>query len=123
MASLSDFLHQIHANSGDWAAIELSDHQRLVPARCDELLFYIVLEGEVRIAIRTGGSLALVPSDVAIIFGGIAHQIETGAPRAAVPFDYFGTGHDLDIPPILRICAGPSGARLLVGRIGINWPI
>jgi AraC-like DNA-binding protein len=123
MASLSDFLHQIHANSGDWAAIELRGDQRLVPTRCDELLFHIVLEGEVRIAIRAGGSLVLAPSDVAIIFGGIAHQIETGTPSAAVPFDYFGTGHDLDIPPVLRIGTGAPVARLLVGRIGISWPI
>jgi AraC-like DNA-binding protein len=123
MASLSDFLHQIHANSGDWAAIELRGDQRLLPARCDELLFYIVLEGEVRIATRTGGSLALVPSDVAIIFGGIAHQIETGTADNGTDFEYFAKSHDLDIPPVLKLGSGRLSARLLVGRIGISWPI
>jgi AraC family transcriptional activator of mtrCDE len=123
MANLSDFLHQIHANSGDWVAIELRGDQRLLPARCDELLFYIVLDGEVRMAIRASGSLALVPSDVAIIFGGIAHQIETGAPDGGASFDYFGERHDLDIPPVLGIGNGALSARLLVGRIGISWPI
>ena len=123
MANLSDFLHQIHANSGDWTALELGDDQRLLPARCDELLFYIVLDGAVRIAIRSGGSLALAPSDVAIVFGGIAHQIETGAPKTGQPFDYFGKRHDLDVPPVLRVGGQPAAARLLVGRIGISWPI
>ena len=123
MASLSDFLHQIHANSGDWAAIELRGDRRLLPTRCDELLFYIVLEGEVRIAIRTGGSPALAPGDVAIIFGGIAHQIDSGSPGSGTGFDYFGKRHDLDIPPLLKIGTGSLSARLLVGRIGISWPI
>src|SRR5580700_11272881 len=113
MASLSDLLHQIHANSGDWTAIGLRGDRRLLPTRCDELLFYIVLEGEVRIAIRAGGSLTLVPSDVAIIFGGIAHQIETGSPASGTSFDYFGRSHDLDVPPVLKIGTGPLSARML----------
>lgn len=123
MASLSDFLHQIHASSGDWAAIELRGDKRLIPSRCDELLFYIVLEGETGIAIPPGASLSLVPSDVAIVFGGIAHQIESGAPSASTPFDYFATNHDFDVPPVLRVGTGSPFARMLVGRIGISWPI
>jgi AraC-like DNA-binding protein len=123
MANLSDFLHQIHASSGDWAALALGDHQRLQPGRCDELLFYILLEGSARVAIRPGGSLTLAPGDVAIVFGGIGHQIETGAARAVQPFDYFGQRHDLDVPPLLRIGSQPPAARLLVGRIGVSWPI
>ena len=80
-------------------------------------LFYIVLDGTVRVAIHAGGALTLAPGDVAIVFGGIAHQFETGAPRAGQPFDYFDKRHDLDVPPVLRLGGQPAAARLLVGRI------
>lgn len=122
MAHLSDFLHQIHAHGGDWVAFDVGDDRRFAPSRSPDVLFYVVLSGELRIRTRPGRTVTLRPSDVAMVFGGAPHVFETGRPLAEAAFTYFDQPHDLDAPPSLRLGGHPVAARVLVGKVRISWP-
>lgn len=123
MAHLSDLLHQIHAYSGDWAMVEIDDDRRLKPALSDQMFVYVLLEGSVTIVSHAGAPLPLLPSNIATVFGDIAHHLEVGSPQTTTVFDYFTTSHDCDAPPLIGCGDKPAAARLLIGKIGISWPL
>lgn len=123
MTHLSDFLHQIHASAGDWIMLAIRGDAMLIPARSNDVLFYILLEGEVTISATGNRPLHLAPSDVAMVFGGVAHELATGPDRSRTAFNYFDYPHDHDIPPSMEIGTGPVRGRLMVGKVRISWPV
>jgi len=124
MTHLSDFLHQIHASAGDWVALTICGDAFLTSARSADVLFYIVLDGDVIMSARGDRSLDLRPSDVVMVFGGVEHNLATSRKVSRpMTFDYFVHPHDYDVPPSIRVGTGPISAKLMVGKVRISWPM
>src|SRR6202012_4572184 len=95
----------------------------LVPVHSVDVLFYIVLNGGLTLAMKGGRTVQLGPADVAMVFGGIEHHIGTAENGVQVPFAYFRTKHDNDVPSLVKIGKGGKMSRFLAGRVAISWPI
>lgn len=89
----------------------------------DGVLFYAVLRGSARLAGVAETTLELAPGDVVMVVSGEGHALRHAAENRVRHLDYLVENRHADIPPVLTVGgAGAVGARLLCGRLKVDWP-
>jgi AraC-like DNA-binding protein len=120
--SLSEFLNLIELRSQAWCTIGLGGDGGFRIAHSEAVLFYVALEGRVRISGVRGGRIDMEPGDIVMILSGDAHAIRVRPDCQAELFPFLNDSAYADTPPAFSIGQGQVAARLLCGRIKPRWP-
>jgi AraC-like DNA-binding protein len=121
--TFSEFLNLLELRGATWCLVEIGPSGGFCLPQNEVLYFYAALNGSVRIAGISGGTIQLEHGDVAIILSGEAHAIRNRPDARAVVVDYLREGEYSDAPAHVRIgTAGPITTRLFCGRLKARWP-
>lgn len=120
--SLSEFLNLLDLRGQTWCIVEIRSSGGFSVPPDDGVMFYGVMSGSVRIAGVQGGALELHPGQVRMILSGEAHAVRTSADSPVQTLAFLREEQNVDIPPTFVIGTGPLAARILCGRLKVNWP-
>jgi AraC-like DNA-binding protein len=120
--SVSDMLSGLTLTGQSWCYSDIAEQSGFSVAPGDGVTCHVVLHGTVRIACAGGEMRQLAAGDIIIVVSGEAHAVRTcvGAPAATHAF--LREVPAIDVPPTIAIGAGRTAARLLSGRMSVNWP-
>lgn len=120
--SLSEFLNHIELRSQTWCAVTLGSCGGFSVPPNDDIAFYAVLEGGLRMAGGGHEPLELGEGNAVFVLSGEAHALRT-VPQAAAPILGFLAANDyVDAPAAFAFGDGPPAARVLCGRLKVRWP-
>lgn len=121
--TLSEFLNLLEPRGQCWCMVDIKSSGGFSIPPNEEVLFYAVLRGQVRIAGVVGGTIVMRPGDVVMILSGEAHALRYKADSPVVYLDFLCEDRQVDIPPTIALGGdGPVAARVLCGRLKVNWP-
>lgn len=120
--TLSEFLNHIDVRSQTWCFAALSPAAGFSIPYDDDLYFYAVLEGQVRIAGSAASVVELREGEVAITLGREAHAVRTAASAPAPIFGFLANTEYGDAPASFSLGEGRPAARLLCGQLKVRWP-
>jgi len=121
--TLSEFLNLLDLHGQTWCFVDLKSSGGFSIPRNEDVLFYAVIEGSVRIDGVTGGAIELVRGNVAMILSGDAHRVHTSPDSTTEALDFLCEEQNVDVPPVITISGGGAvNARLLGARLTVTWP-
>jgi AraC-like DNA-binding protein len=120
--SLSEFLSLLELRGQTWCIVELCGSAGFSVPPHDGVSFYAVLQGSARIAGVSGGAIEALPGEVRMILSGESHAIRSRADSPTQILEFLREEQNADIPPVFRVGEGPVAARVLCGRLRVNWP-
>jgi AraC-like DNA-binding protein len=120
--SLSEFLSLLDLRGHTWCIVEINGSGGLSLPPHDGLWFYSALKGSARIASGAGEVIELTTGQVCMILSGEAHALRTATDSPTEPLEFLRSDQPVDCPPIFTIGKGPLVARVLCGRLQVNWP-
>ena len=121
--SFSEFLNLLELRGASWCNVEFGAAGGFSILQNEEMFFYAALEGPVRIAGVTGGTILMVPGDIVIILSGEAHAVRNQPGARTDAIEYLSEGYYSDVPARFRIGEEERiTSRLLCGRLKVRWP-
>lgn len=120
--SLSEFLNLLELRGQTWCVVELRGSAGFNLPGDDGVTFYGLVKGHIRIAGVGGATLELRQGQVQMILSGEAHAVRTAPDSPTQVLDYLRHEQTADEPPTFTIGRGELTARLLCGRLKVNWP-
>jgi AraC-like DNA-binding protein len=121
--TLSEFLNLLDLRGQTWCFVDVRSSGGFSMPPNDGVLFYAVMQGSVRIAGITGGTIELRPGNVAMILSGEPHALRTTADSPTRRLDFLCDEQSVDVPPTITIGrSGPVAARVLSAKLKVSWP-
>lgn len=123
IAPLSALLGQIVLSGRTWCYCDLGAGGGYSLPPADALWFHAVLHGQVRVTSAAGGTVELRAGDMVAVLSGEAHALRLGPDAPAVSLDFLRQPQEPDAPPAFAVGRpGAVGARVLSGRLAVQWP-
>jgi AraC-like DNA-binding protein len=121
--SFSEFLNLLELRGASWCNVEFGAPGGFSILQNEVMFFYAALEGAVRIAGVTGGTIHMEPGDITIILSGEAHAVRNQPDARTDVIEYLNDGKYSDSPATFTIGGEEQiSARVLCGRLKVRWP-
>jgi AraC-like DNA-binding protein len=120
--SLSEFLNLLDLRGQTWCIVEIRNSGGFSLPPHDGVWVYGALKGCARIACVSESTIELKAGQVAMILSGEAHALRTAPDSSTDTLEFLRTEQAVDCPPVFSIGNGPLAARILCGRLRVNWP-
>lgn len=121
-ASVSRLLSGIELRGRTWCYTNLGDQSGFSLPPSDALMFHMVLHGSVKVACIGGHTVRLGAGEAIMVLLGEPHALRTTAGSRADKHSFLCADHELDIPETITGGTGLVTARILSGRLRVNWP-
>ncbi len=120
--SLSEFLNLLDLRGQTWCTVELRGSAGFNLPGDDGVTFYGVLKGAVRLAGVGGETMEIGAGQVRMILSGEAHALRSEPDSPTRVLDFLRHDQPVDMPPSFTLGQGELRARILCGRLKVNWP-
>lgn len=121
--TLSEFLNLLDLRGQTWCFVDIRSPGGFSIPRNEDVLFYAVIHGSVRIDGVAGDTIELGRGNVGMILSGEAHRVHTGADTPARALEFLCDEQNVDVPPVIASGgSGPVSARVLSARLKVSWP-
>lgn len=120
--SLSEYLNLIELRSQTWCMVDLAQQGGFRIPHSEGVLFYGVLEGQLRLSWDVGQCLTLRAGEIAILLSGSAHTARASDTAAVPVLKFLADGEYADAPHHFSFGRGPAECRVLCGRLKARWP-
>lgn len=120
--SLSEFFGLLEIRSQCWCLVELGEEGGFTVRHSDEILFYTLLDGSLRVVNALGAEKSLAQGDTVMIVNGDSHAVRVRPLNQVESFEFLNTDSYADALPAFRFGAGATAARVLCARLRVRWP-
>jgi AraC-like DNA-binding protein len=119
---MSAILAALRLSGRTWCYADLAADAGASVAPGDAVFVHAVIHGSVRVACASGARADLGAGAVIAVPSGEAHALRTAPAAPTTPFDVLRASRDTDVPGTALFGSGSTVARVLSGRLAVNWP-